>query len=119
MRPICINPGCGKSCVPVRGRVGQPGVRYRVFCAKCHIHSYSGGLLPEGVTAYKQNRCSNLDGRLGWPCATNHDLLPDARGKFQVDHKNGDPHDNRPDNLQELCLHCHQEKGMRNGDYRK
>ena len=41
MRPICVNPGCGKFSVPMRGRVGQPGVRYRVFCGECHISSYT------------------------------------------------------------------------------
>jgi len=117
MRPICINPGCNKFSVPIKGRVGQPGVRYRVYCGDCHISSYSGTALPNHVTSFKQNCCSNLTGRLGWACPTDHKLLPSLKGKFQIDHIDGDPHNNDPANLQELCLHCHQEKGMRAGDY--
>jgi hypothetical protein len=119
MRPICINPGCGKFAVPVKGRVGQPGVRYRVFCGECHISSYSGTPLRSGVVPFKKNQCSNLDGRLGFPCITDHTKFDQVstKGKFDVDHIDGNPHNNDPANLQELCTHCHEEKGLRQGDF--
>jgi len=117
MRPTCINPGCGKPCTPIKGRVGVPGVRYRVYCGNCHIASYTGAALPWGVAPYKQNACKNQSGHLGFPCATDHSLISDVRGKFHIDHIDGDSTNNDPANLQELCLNCHQEKGMRQGDY--
>ena len=119
MRPICINPGCGKNAVPMKGKVGQPGVRYRVYCGNCHISSYSDMPLKPGVTPYKKNCCTNQDGHLGFPCITDHTKFDriSTKGKFEIDHKDGDPHNNDPDNLQELCQHCHTEKGMLGGDY--
>ena len=119
MRPICVNPGCGKFSVPMRGRVGQPGVRYRVFCGECHISSYTETPLRPGVTAFKKNQCSNLDGRLGFPCITDHTKFDQVstKGKFEIDHIDRDPNNNDPANLQELCMNCHKEKGMRQGDF--
>ena len=118
MRPICVNPGCGKSATPVKGRVGQPGVRYRVFCSDCHISSYSETPLREGVVPFKKNQCSNLNGRLGFPCITDHSKFDQVstKGKFEIDHIDRNPNNNDPANLQELCMHCHKEKGMRQGD---
>ena len=119
VRPICVNPGCGKLAVPMKGRVGEPGVRYRVYCSDCHVSSYSGSPLREGVTSFKKNRCSNIDGRLGFPCITDHTKFDkiSTKGKFEIDHIDGNPDNNDPANLQELCQHCHKEKGIIEGDY--
>ena len=37
---------------------------------------------------------------------------------LDVDHINGNPEDNRPENYQTLCKCCHAYKGNKNGDYR-
>lgn len=120
MRPICINPGCGSLAVPMRGRVGDPDVRYRVYCDPCHRSNYKKTPLREGVTPYRTGVCSNHDGALlGFPCVVDWKLA--KRSNFdistEVDHINGDCHDNDPKNLQELCPICHKEKGKRNGDH--
>ena len=39
-RPFCINLGCNSYAAPIRGRIGEEGVRYRVFCGTCHKNSY-------------------------------------------------------------------------------
>lgn len=119
MRPICINPGCGRLAASMKGRVGEPGVRYRVFCGDCHIRSYNEMPMREGVVAFKKNECSNLDGRLGFPCITDHNRFDQVstKGKFEVDHIDRNPNNDDPSNLQELCMHCHKEKGIRQGDF--
>jgi len=120
-RPKCINPGCGTFATPSAGRVGEYGVRYRIHCSPCHKNSYDPDNYPlkEGITRYKKHICSNTDGHLGFPCVINWKLAQSAglKVKTEVDHKNGDHTDDRPDNLQELCQNCHGEKGKRNGDY--
>ena len=118
-RPVCINPGCGSFCVPMRGRVGDADVRYRVFCGTCHKNSYMDYPLAAGVTRFKKNRCSNTGSRLGFPCVIDWALVESTGFKLstEIDHKNGNNTDNRAVNLQELCSVCHKEKGKRAGDH--
>lgn len=118
-RPTCVNPGCGSLCVPQRGRVGEHGVRYRVFCSQCHRNSYTDFVLRPGVRRFKKGRCSNTNSRLGFPCVIDWDLVERTGFKIstEVDHKNGNNTDNRASNLQELCGICHSEKGKREGDH--
>ena len=112
IRPTCVNPGCGRPAMLDRGR-------YRVHCSHCQRASWGGQPHREGVTPFKQGRCSNDQGRLGWPCPINWDLAQAhaLRIATEIDHINGDPQDNRRENLQELCPICHREKGRRAGDY--
>ena len=116
-RPVCINHGCNQ---PVtysnRNQQGQP--RYRIHCSHCQKASYGGHAHRIGVTPYKQGRCVNQDGRLGFDCATKFDRIPAwARGITEVDHRDGNRHNNHPHNLQELCAVCHQLKGQQNRDF--
>ena len=66
-----INLGCNSYAAPIRGRIGEEGVRYRVFCGTCHKNSYEDYPLAEGVTRFKKNKCSNADKHLGFPCVVN------------------------------------------------
>lgn len=52
---------------------------------------------------YRKDYCENLDGRLGFECTTTIAW----NGMLDMDHKNGKPWDNRPQNLQTLCKCCH------------
>jgi hypothetical protein len=52
---------------------------------------------------YRKDYCENLDGRLGFECTT----TVAWNGMLDMDHKNGKPWDNRPENLQTLCKCCH------------
>ena len=118
-RPKCINHGCIGLVVPMEGRITDPNPRWRVHCGHCQAASYGKWPHRPGVTPFKTNRCSNIDRRLGFACLINWKLAG-AEGrtvKTDVDHKNGNPNDNRPRNLQELCGDCHYEKGRRSGDF--
>lgn len=117
MRPICINYGCGK---PVtyshKDAAGNP--RYRIHCGHCQGASYGRHPHAPGVTPYKTGKCNNTDGHLGFSCVIKWTKVPDwAKGMTEIDHIDGDPNNNHPNNLDELCPMCHKLKGQRNGDY--
>ena len=52
---------------------------------------------------HKKDYCENKDGRLGVKCTS----TVTEPGMLQVDHKDGDPSNNDPSNLQTLCAFCH------------
>jgi 5-methylcytosine-specific restriction endonuclease McrA len=62
---------------------------------------------------HRKDYCENRDGRLGYKCR--YKIRHTAQ--LQVDHKNGNPDDNRPRNLQTLCANCHIYKTHENKDY--
>ena len=91
---------------------------------------------------HRKDYCENIDGRLGFICPlgdkpiinpiNNPEIFEDKdnkrgyyhgmvvakswNGLLEVDHKNGDPSDNSPENLQTLCVCCHKVKTAQEGD---
>jgi len=119
MKPICINHGCNQYVMESHTKADGT-TRYRVHCSHCQKASYGGHSHRQGVTPFKTGKCNNQDGHLGFPCMINWDLVPTwAKGMTEIDHKDGDPHNNVLENVEELCPMCHKLKGQRNGDYRK
>lgn len=114
LRPTCVNPGCGKPAMLDRGR-------YRVHCSHCQSASWGRWPHREGVTPFKQGRCSNESGHLGWPCPVDWDRAREhgLRVVTEIDHRDGCHTNNDPDNLQELCSICHREKSRRSGDHNR
>lgn len=45
-------------------------------------------------------------------------FIPQHKCQLDVDHKNGNPADNDPENLWTLCANCHRLKTYINGDWR-
>ena len=117
-RPMCINHGCMKP-VTFSHKDEQGKRRWRIHCGHCQKASYGVHAHAAGVTPFKTGRCSNVDRHLGFECSTNWKKVPSwAKGMTEIDHKNGDHTDNRVENLDELCVHCHKLKGQLSGDYR-
>jgi hypothetical protein len=63
---------------------------------------------------YRKDFCENIDGRLGFKCTT---TIIDPEWQLDTDHINGDPSENREENLQTLCKCCHSIKTRDSKDY--
>ena len=77
---------------------------------------------------YRLDYCENIDERLGFKCTTTappQELIEKVidsgyyEGHLQVDHIDGIPSNNDPDNLQTLCACCHAFKTAMKKDYLK
>lgn len=108
----CETPGCSRlgQHLGYYRKDGTPGRRAK--CHKCHSIQY--GLNGWDYKIHRKDYCENVDGRLGFTC-TSTIINPELQ--LDTDHINGDPSDNRPENLQTLCKCCHPIKTMQNGDY--
>lgn len=126
-RPQCQVQGCNNNAMIVNTINGRSIFRRRVDTGHvCSFHHRALTAASKGQTAtewtnswhpYRQHRkdyCENQDGRLGYTCTTT--IIWD--GMLDVDHINGDPTDNRPENLQTLCKCCHAYKTNKEGDYK-
>ena len=127
IRPFCCNKGC-KNKTHATGNKNRP---YRPICGTCHT-SYSKlnkafwdkDLFKElfedkGVVSCRTGKCSNQDGRLGFPCPMDYEKAPHAIGITELDHIDGNRYNNTSDNIQELCNACHVYKGKLSGDLSK
>jgi cytochrome c553 len=121
-RPTCETRGCFSLAGLVRDHYDGSAL-YRKVCGNCHVKKIAashGKTVTQLVNQwhpylrYRKTYCENQDGRLGFTCTTT--IYWD--GMLDVDHKNGDPSDNRERNLQTLCKCCHAYKTVKNKDYR-
>lgn len=101
-------------------RLGQHMGKYRkdgspVRRAKCaKHHSIEYGLGNWNYKQYRKNFCENTDGRLGFVCTS---IIIDPAWQLDADHINGNPGDNRAENIQTLCKCCHAIKTRDEKDY--
>jgi len=109
-RPRCIHPGCDRhgQHTGIYRKDGSPC--FRKHCTKHHGMRY--GILGWEYKKYRKDYCENRDSRLGFRCSYTIRI----EGQLQVDHKNGNPSDNRPRNLQTLCANCHVFKTIQSRD---
>ena len=78
----------------------------KIICGTHHLRTWHPSL------RHCKTYCENISGFLGFKCTTN--VMWD--GMLDVDHKNGNPSDNRKINLQTLCKCCHAYKTHKNKD---
>jgi 5-methylcytosine-specific restriction endonuclease McrA len=108
----CSVEGCNKLGQHM-GRYRKDGSpKRRATCAKHHSINY--GLNGWEYKQHRKTYCENTDGRLGFTCTS---TIVDAEWQLDADHINGNPSDNRPENIQTLCKCCHPIKTKLEGDY--
>lgn len=114
LRPTCCNRGCKKPCMN-SGKSGATGrIIYRPYCAHCHNAGRGLNDYAKGVTPIKKDFCENSDGRFGFKCFSKGKKMLSLM--LDLDHINGNHHDNRPRNFQTLCKCCHAYKTKFYGD---
>lgn len=114
-RPFCANIGCNKQ-VTVSAYYSNGTAKWRPVCGHCSQAQIGKFEYADGVIPFRQNKCSNDNGKLGFKCSTNFKLIPKGIYITETDHIDGDSSNNQLSNLQELCVTCHRIKSQINGD---
>ena len=122
MRPTCEIPNCDKNAHNTNTTL-NPKYRKSSWVAKefggdgyvCGTHHQKKYLIGEWIyKIHRKKYCENIDGRLGFKCTT---TIIDPEWQLDTDHINGDPSDNREENLQTFCKCCHAIKTRDSKDY--
>lgn len=111
--PMCCNTGCSSPCA-YSSKLKSGRYVYRPYCHHCHMAGRGKKPYREGVTPVKKNICENSDRRLGRARYSKGQSMPGYM--LDLDHIDGDHHNNSLGNLQTLCKCCHAHKTMVSGD---
>ena len=107
--PTCVNDGCD-NYVQVRE---WKYWSFKSECSSC-ASARNKGINRPGVTKHKKNYCENHDGHLGWTCPVS--TFEGFEASLDLDHLDGDHHNNTPSNVKTYCKLCHGRKSLINGD---
>jgi hypothetical protein len=114
--PKCINHGCNKD-VAIRHWSAQGDPSLKTECSSCSAARIKGKILV-GITFHKKRYCENKDSILGFKCPMDPSRYMEFPSDvYDMDHKDGDHHNNTTDNLITICKICHARKGKENGDF--
>ena len=122
MRPTCEIPNCDKNAHNTNTTL-NPRYRKSKWVAEefggdgyvCGTHHQKKYLIGDWIyKIHRKKYCENIDGRLGFKCTT---TIIDPEWQLDTDHINGDPSDNREENLQTFCKCCHAIKTRDSKDY--
>ena len=112
---MCDYPGCNNlqrnKGYTKPNKKGEVKKVYDKFCSQHHGMKYN--INGYEYKRYRKNYCENIDGRLGFVCTTTIKDISQLDG----DHKDGNPRNNDPKNIQTLCASCHRYKTLKNKDY--
>jgi hypothetical protein len=109
---MCAVQGCNKLGQHLGLYRKDGSTRRRAKCDKHHGLQY--GMNGWDYKQYRKDYCENVDGRLGFTCTS---TIINLEWQLDADHINGNPTDNRPENIQTLCKCCHPIKTMQAQDY--
>ena len=114
--PICINSGCNRE-VAIRHWSAQEHPSLKTECCRCSTARKKGKTI-QGIVFHKKHYCENKDGILGWICPMDPSRFSEFPSDiYDMDHKDGDHHNNIPENLITICKICHARKGKESGDF--
>ena len=109
--PKCLNTGCN-------GNVLVREWKYWSFKSECSTctSARKKGITRPGIIQHKKSFCENEDGQLGWVCPVPRDGWIGFENSLDLDHLDGDHHNNVPSNVKTYCKLCHGRKSIINGD---
>jgi hypothetical protein len=109
--PKCLNTGCN-------GNVLVREWKYWSFKSECSTctSARKKGITRPGIIQHKKSFCENEDGQLGWVCPVPRDGWIGFENSLDLDHLDGDHHNNVPSNVKTYCKLCHGKKSLINGD---
>lgn len=112
--PKCVNEGCDKDVIVRDWKYWS----FRSECSTCICARRNGKTL-EGIVFHKKDYCENIDGGLGFVCPVPKDTWKSNKGFLfclDLDHLDGDHHNNKVDNIKTFCKLCHARKSFERGD---
>lgn len=114
--PMCINVGCSRM-VAIRHWSAQGDPSLKTECSVCSS-ARKKGVTIDGITFHKKKYCENQDGMLGFKCPMDASRYAEFPSDiYDMDHLDGDHHNNVASNLITICKICHARKGKESGDF--
>ena len=114
--PCCINNGCNNP-VAIRHWSAQGDPSLKTECNRCSTARKKDICIPN-VIFHKKKYCENKHGILGFKCPMDperyHEFSSDC---YDMDHLDGNHHNNNTENLITICKICHARKGKESGDF--
>jgi len=117
--PKCINHGCDKDVAIRHPAASSQGLipSFKTECGTCSSSRCKGKFI-KGITFHKKTYCENKDNILGFKCPmdeSRYDEFPSDI--YDMDHKDGNHHNNTYANIITICKICHARKGKESGDF--
>jgi len=109
--PTCVNDGCNNNVQVREWKYWS----FKSECSTCATARKKGKTVA-GVTQHKKDYCENHDGHLGWRCPVPKQQWKGFENSLDLDHLDGDHHNNNPENVMTYCKLCHGRKSLENGD---
>jgi hypothetical protein len=109
--PTCVNDGCNNNVQVREWKYWS----FKSECSTCATARKKGKTVA-GVTQHKKDYCENHDGHLGWGCPVPKEQWKGFENSLDLDHLDGDHHNNNPENVKTYCKLCHGRKSLENGD---